>query len=247
MPTSIRYLPSSVEQRLEAWQKIQFRNSRKAVGKSRPTLTISRGFGCEAFPLAECLKGKLDEISKESWTIFDRALIQKVFEERGISLFLLNELGDPPSDLDYLGLNSIGHITHREAFEVVSQYIREIAVAGNAILIGRGSPVLCGSLGNCYHFRLEASMQWRIASLAKRKGMSEEDARDLIRTSGRHREHFLNVCLDANVSDLLHYDAVFNNERHSVEQMAAGIVAYLRQDWPDQTYFRTPLKQASGT
>jgi cytidylate kinase len=141
---------------------------------------------------------------------------------------------DPDSDLDLLGLNAKGHLTHREAFGAVAQHLREIAKKGNAIVIGQGGAALCRLMENCYHFRIEASLGWRIASLAKRVNLPAAEARALIQRNGAHREHFLNTCVGAELSDLSLYDAVFNNEHHSAEQMAAAIAAYVRQAWPDQ-------------
>ena len=227
-------LPPEVEHRISAWQKVRFRANRKLEPIQGPTITLSRQFGCEAFPLAQKLEENLNGIYKLPWAIYDRTLIEQVAAEAGISLYLLKELGDPESDLDLLGLNATGHVTHREAFEAVARHLREIAAKGNAIVIGRGGAVLCRSMKNCYHFRIEASLDWRIASLAKRLNLTAAEARELIQTIGAHRENFLNACVGAEVSDPSLYDAVFNDERHSLEQMAAAIVAYVKQAWPDQ-------------
>jgi cytidylate kinase len=227
-------LPPEVEHRISAWQQVRFRAARRPEPAPGPTITLSRQFGCEAFPLAQRLEEKLNEISRNPWVIYDRILIEQVAKEAGISLYLLKELGDPDSDLDILGLNAAGHITHQEAFAAVARRLRDIAAQGNAIVIGRGDAVLCRSMKNCYHFRIEASLDWRIGSLARRLNLPAAEARELIRTSGAHRENFINSCVGSQVSDFRHYDAMFNNERHSVEQMAAAIVAYVKLAWPDQ-------------
>ena len=227
-------LPPDVEHRISAWQQVRFRAARKPEHVQGPTITLSRQFGCEAFPLAKRLEEILGENAKRPWVIYDRTLIEQVARDTGISLYLLKELGDPDSDLDLLGLNASGHMTHREAFEAVARHLRDIAAKGNAIVIGRGGAALCRSMKNCYHFRIEARLDWRIASLAQRLDIPAAEARHRIQTSGAHREHFLNSCVGSEISDFSLYDAVFNNERHTVEQMAAAIVAYVRKAWPDQ-------------
>jgi len=92
--------------------------------------------------------------------------------------------------------------------------------------------VLCRQLENCFHFRLEAGLDWRIAALARRMGITRDEAQALERTESRLRERFLNDYLGVEAGDLGLYDAVFNNERHSVEQIAAAIFAYVESAWP---------------
>jgi cytidylate kinase len=231
-------LSPKTERSLSVWQDIQYRSSLQKTPLAYPTITLTRAFGCEAFPLALRLQETLEAGSKTPWTIFDRTLIEKVSQDEGISLFLLRELGNPTSDLDALGLNSSHHLTHREAFEKVAQHMRTIAAEGNAILIDRGAAVICQGMKNCYHFRLDAGLAWRIASIVNRLGISEAEASALIRNNGRHREKFFSACLGADINDLQFYDAVFNNEHHSVDQMAVAIAGYLKQDWPDKSHFK---------
>lgn len=70
-----RLIPS-VEGRLSAWISVQDRLREQPPRSLRPTLTITRQFGCEAYPLAERLKGTLDTRTGDTWTIFDKALIE---------------------------------------------------------------------------------------------------------------------------------------------------------------------------
>jgi len=74
-------LVPSVERRLSAW--ISIGEARAAGGPRgpRPAITISRRFGCEAFPLCEQLKVLLDERTGESWNIYDKALIERVSQD----------------------------------------------------------------------------------------------------------------------------------------------------------------------
>jgi len=88
--------------------------------------------------------------------------------------------------------------------------------------------VLCQRLANAFHFRLEAPEAWRVASLERRLGVTREEAERRVRVEQKARDQFLTECLGADVSDRSYYDAIFNNDRHSVDQIAAAIQAYLK-------------------
>jgi cytidylate kinase len=231
-------LTPSIEHRLAAWEQIQYRLARPAETKIRPTITLSRQFGCEGFPLAEYLKARMEEASGEPWNIYDKSLVEKVAHDEAISLRLLKNLGDITHALEALGLYPSTHVTHDEAFEKVAKAIVQIATVGNAIIVGRGSAILCKELKNCYHFRLEAGFDWRVASIMKRLEMSREEAEAQVKTNTKLREKFISQCLGENITELKHYNAVFNNERHSLQEIAAAILAYVKSGWPEKGYFK---------
>ncbi len=238
MSRSFASLPPSVEQRHSGWIQIQERLSKHVEPRIRPSLTLSRQFGCEGFPLAERLKVLMEEGSGEPWNIYDKTLIEKVAQDEGISMDFLKKLGDLTRRLESLGLNAPGHVTHDAAFEKVAKYLLEIAKVGNAIIVGRGGAILCRELKNSFHFRLEASFEWRVHSLMKRLELPQKEVEETVKANSRLRDKFISQCLGANVGDLQHYDAVFNNERHGVGAMAQAITAYVKQAWEDKTYFK---------
>jgi cytidylate kinase len=80
---------------------------------------------------------------------------------------------------------------------------------------------------NCFHFRLDAPLEFRVASIARRMEISEEEAKKLVRDGERTREQFIDECLHATVADPSWYDAVYNNARHGVAEIARSIMAYV--------------------
>lgn len=237
MSKPISSLAPSVEQRLSAWENIQYRLGQPPARRIRPTLTISRQFGCEGFPLAERMKELMEAASGEPWNIYDKTLIEKVSEDEGISLRLLKNLGDMSRAIESLGLYSSAHVTHDEAFAKVAKCLVEIAQVGNAILVGRGGAILCKGMANCFHVRLVAGLEWRTDSIARRLALSPKEAGAMVRENSKLREKFISERLDADVTDPAHYDAIFNNERHDVEAIARAVLAYMKSAWSDPVYF----------
>lgn len=238
MTRPISSLAPDIERRLAGWVKIQERNVPPREVKLRPTITISRQFGCEGFPLADRLKGLLEEASGESWNIVDKLLIEQVSQDEEIPLSLLKRLGDLSHAIEAFGLHSPEHVTHDMAFDKVARALVQFAKLGDAIVVGRGGAILCKGFRNCFHFRLVASLPWRIATFARRMDLSTIEAEAQVKTNEKLRERFINQCLGEDVTNPRFYDAVFNNERHSTEEIARAILAYVRSGWEDRSFFK---------
>jgi cytidylate kinase len=220
-------LVPSVERRLSAWISL---NETRATGGHRalrPAITISRRFGCEAFPLCEQLKDGLEKRTGETWNIYDKALIERVSQDEKLSLAVLEDLGGPSRAMDRIGYFVPGYQTQPEIFRHIPKYVVRIAEEGNAIIVGRGAAIITRDLPNCYHFRLDAPFEFRVASMARRMELSEPEARKLVREGEKTREQFVEECLHVSLTDPSWYDAVYNNARHGVAEIARSIVAYV--------------------
>jgi hypothetical protein len=59
-----------------------------------------------------------------------------------------------------------------------------------------------------------------------------------VKTNSKLREKFISQSLGEDITALKHYDAVFNNEHHSVRETAAAILAYVKTGWQGKGYFK---------
>jgi len=226
-------LPSSVEERISGWVRIQERHQGANPGrnKPRPTVTLSRQFGCEGFPLALALQALFEPATGEPWCILDKELVDRIAQDEHISPHLLGHLEDPARYLEDFGFHPRGAVTADQAFAKIAVRILHFAREGNVIIVGRGGAILCNQLENCFHFRLEASLDWRLGSLVRRMAVTTREALEKEKAQTRGREHFIREHLGADVADRSFYDAVFNNERHGVQEIAAAILGYVRSGW----------------
>ncbi len=221
-------LPATVEERLAGWAQIQERRAQAPQPAHPPaTITLSRQFGCEGFPLALRLQARLEAATGLSWSVLDKALLEKVAQDEGISMRLLTDLGGATRYLEAFGFHPLGRVTQAQAFEKVARALVQVARQGRAIIVGQGGAVLCRGLDNAFHFRLEAGFEWRVASYMRFTGLGREAAEHEVKVQTRMRDQFIRQALDADVTDTGYYDAVFNNERHGVDAMAAAIEAYV--------------------
>lgn len=228
----------NIAHRLDAWETIQSHLAKAPAPKLRPTVTISRTFGCEAFLLADRLKTELEAACGEPWNVYDKTLLEAVAQEEGIELRTLKNLGETARSLEKLGISPPEYYAHTEAFRAVAARLTQFATVGNAIIVGRGGAVLCKDMRNCFHFRLDASLEWRTKSIETRLELSHADALAFVKSNQGLREQFLREQLRVDPTDVSFFDAMFNNARHGVADIASAITGYVRSSWPDKDYFK---------
>jgi len=228
MPES-KLIPS-IDNRLGALLEVA---RRQGVAKSqepplKPTVTISREFGCEAYPMAELLRQLLETRTREPWALMDKALLDEVAKNNNLSEQVMHHLGDKNRFLDeFLSTFSSRWKSDKDYYRLLCRQIIALAEQGNVILMGRGAPIVTAKMKNCFHFRMYASQAYKEASIAKRLGIDAGDASALIARRQKERDRFIRDFLDHDPYDLSVYHLVFNNNRNSAAKTAQTILEYL--------------------
>ncbi len=214
----------NIEHRLSTWIRIQERLKKEPRLEQKPAITISRQFGAEAFPLAETLKDLLEKKTGDSWTIFDKALIEKISSETSLSEQLVTNMGDASKALDALATMIPGMHTHSDAFQVLTRYVIRIALDGNAIIVGRGGAIITQHLSHCFHFRIEAPLEHRMRSIQKRLNIPYEKSKKLVIDNQKISERFIEDLLNSSIADTRFYHALFNSSKSEVSRIARSIL-----------------------
>lgn len=230
MPDNL--LIPSVDLRIGSLEEYNRKQQEKA-GKpkpqtKRPCISISREFGCEAYPVAEKLREMMTRKSGEEWVLMDKALLEEVANCHNISEEILRGLGEKNRFLDEVLATFSPHWkSEKEYFDLLCRHILSLAHQGNVIIVGRGSAIITRHLKNCHHFRLYASLHYKRNSLARRLSMHPDDAEQLIEKKQRLRDRFTSDFLGTDARDLDHYTMLFSNDRNSSEQIARSIADYV--------------------
>ena len=229
MPITI--LTPAVEQRIAAMVELFRREKMDAAAKKKPpgpTITLSRQFGCEAYPLAERLKTLLEEKTGTVWTILDKSLLEEMAKNRDVSAVVAGGGWEKPRFLDdFFATFSPKWKTEKEHYHRLTTDIAMFASRGNAIIVGRGAAIITQSLPNCFHFRISGTYDFRVGSIAKRLGCSRDEAVEIVAREEKRRAKFMRDFLDSDADDLRFYHLVFNNDKNTVERMSRTIVSYL--------------------
>ncbi|OGU10229.1 MAG: cytidylate kinase [Geobacteraceae bacterium GWC2_58_44] len=216
----------SIEERLRGLIEVSRRNVREhglAKGdRLRPTVTLTREFGCEGYPVAQRLQGLLEKRSGQPWVVMDRALLDAVAKDHNLSAQILQNIGAKNRFLD----DMISTFTPRwksdkDYYRLLCRQIVALAEEGNVILVGRGAVILTQDTANCFHFRIVAPMRFKRDSIAARMGIPGDEAQDLIEARQRQRDDFLKDFLGRDVADPTLYHLLFNNARCSAQRIAA--------------------------
>ncbi len=223
----------SIEKRLGSLLEINRRMTldsepKKCEAKQKPTITISREFGCEAFPIAEHLQELMEKKTGESWVIMDKALLEEVAKNHDLSESMLRGIGEKSHFFDeIMATFSPLWKSERDLFQLICRQIVAVAAAGNVILVGRGGAFVTRSMKNCHHFRLYASERFKINSIARRLDISEVEAENVIARRQKQRDKFIRDFLNQDAHDLSVYHLVINNDKNSTEKTAQTIMEYV--------------------
>jgi cytidylate kinase len=216
----------SVEKRISSWIDIQKKQTQQEMNETTPklTITLSREFGCEGYPLAEVLKTKLDNQTGQIWTIFDNKFVEKLVADHEISRHLVKSFGDRAKYLDYIISTLLpDRVSDSDAFKLMVETIYSIAQQGNAIILERGAFAITKNLSNCFSFRLIASLDYRAGSYSRRTGVSKTEAEKLVVEKEQDRTRFLSDFLNCNFEqDSFHM--IFNNGKFPIEKIADLII-----------------------
>jgi len=221
-------IPPGIEKRVNTWSELTLRWAREKKG-SKPCVTLSREFGCQAYPLAETLHKRLNEQSsdEETWTLLDRLLLEKIARESGYENSELKYITQVNPTFQSMLTTFLGR-EHAEPFEVFSyikKMIRYFAKAGNSIIVGRGGVCLTQDLPNVLHVRLMAPLSFKLKAIIDYLGFTEQEARDHIAARQAERDEFTRHFTKMDLSDPHLYHLLINNEKHTIGEMADIILA----------------------
>jgi len=219
----------SVDKRLSAWIEIQKRRKTQDL-QSKPlpiSITISREFGCEAYPLAIALKEKLDHRDKQSWTVVEEEMVAKITANDDIASHLQENLGERSKYLDYIVSALLPYWKSQEqAYRPIVETVFSLARQGNTIIVGQGAFAIARDLSNCYHFRLVAPVVYRAESWARRIGISVESAEKQVQEKEAARIAFLSGFLNCDFN-ANNFHMIFNNSKLQIEKIAELIVEFV--------------------
>lgn len=230
---SERLLVPSIEMRLGTLLEINRRKDEDAAfrmksGKAHPTITVSREFGCEAYPMAERLKEIMEKKTGQSWTVMDKGLLEEVAKHHKLSEDILRGLGEKTRILDeMLATFSPRWKSEKDYFRLLCKHMFSLAEKGNVIIVGRGGAIVTQILKNCHHFRMFASPAFKVRSIARRLGISEAEAEGYVEKKQHQRDAFIRDFLDQDARDMRFYNLIFNNDKNSTEQIARMISEYV--------------------
>jgi len=196
--------------------------------RPRPCLTISREYGCEGYPVAERLREILMSRSGEEWVLIDRAVLEEVARRHNISEDILKGAGEKNRILnEILATFSPRWTSDQDCFRRLCRHVVSLAEQGNVIILELGGAIITRHFENAHHFRFYAPQDFKVRTIARRLGISNQEAERIVEKQQALRDRFTQDFLGRDDHDAAHYDLLFNNEKNTAEKIALTIAGHL--------------------
>lgn len=218
---------------MESWRKLSSLTSETQGAGIAPFFTISRQFGCGAFPLAEALAEKLlrQDNSQIPWAVYDQALVQKIADDHKLKKDLVESLSSKlRTEIEESVLGLLKHfVPELKVFRSLVSTIRVLAAHGWVILVGRGSAILTGDMPGGFHLRLIAPLEWRVEKTCENLKMTGKEAREHVIKMDTEREAFIKKYLNSNVENTENYNLIANCAKMTPSQIVEAVAGAMVQ------------------
>src|SRR6185437_16718150 len=124
------------------------------------------------------------------------------------------------------------HPPHQRYMHGLTEAVRQAAIRGRVVLVGRGARQLLDDMPHAFHLRLVAPPDWRIQRMALREGWPMEEAKMRCLEMDRSRDRFMRYFFGAEALQPEQYDLVVNTDRMPLDDVAASVLALMQEETP---------------
>ncbi len=189
-----------------------------------PVITISRECGCPAKKIAQLLSESINAQKPEKpWRWISKEILSKASEEMKIhpeklKLILENERRNFIDEI-VASFTETYYAHSTKVKRVIADVIREIAVEGNVIIIGRAANIIAADIPLSLHVSLEAPLSWRIEKMSEYKNKTAAEAKRFILENDKQRDAFKEHYINDKHTDKLWRNLSVNCADFTIEQI----------------------------
>jgi len=201
----------------------------------QPFVTISRQAGAGGHSLADAILEAFaahdDRDLFGGWKVFDQRLCEIVAEDPHYAPSIgTMQAEEYRSRTDEFFRQMMGTQLHQDVvMNRVFRVVRALAMLGKAVIVGRAGSQVTKGMPYRVALRLVAPEDHRMGRLMEIHDLNERAARDLMRKRDTHRARLLKSNYQVDVADPTNYDATWNTATVPYEDIAAAVVALIRQ------------------
>ncbi len=214
LPDLLKYF----DKRLSAEQPIQ-------ASESKAFITLSRETGCHSIHIAELLVKKLnDDHPKQPWHLISKEIID----------VLARKISVETRDIEAMyGAEKRGHLleiirafgnksykSDQTIRKEIKQFIRNIALSGHVVIVGRAGVALTAGLPHGFHCRLFAPFDWRVSQVMQLKQFDRDHSKRYILETDEIRNQFFVDFSHKTIAQTT-FDLHINNMSFTDEQIAS--------------------------
>jgi cytidylate kinase len=226
-------------QPLRTYLAANFRERRQAAkeGERRgelPFIAISRQTGAGGESLARAIVAEFErhpgEPALQGWSSFDRELCETIVSDPDLSVSLTELVTEDYRTRaeDFVSV-LLGKSFQEEVQKKISVAVRELALVGRAILVGRGAVCITRDLAPGVHIRLVAPRDVRVNRMMGLFSITEQEAVRRVDQQDRSRTRMVRSRFKKDIDDPLLYDAIWNTDSVSLEVLARCVLEMVRE------------------
>ena len=191
----------------------------------RFTITVSREAGALGNSVATEVGRRL------GWPVYHREILDKIAKRLRRPASHLDSVDERPNswlEETVFGLLAEHRVSVDGYFEHLITVVRGLGAEGRCVIVGRGANFMLPP-DTTLRIRLVAFPQDRVREVARRRGLSPEEASAWVERTDRERGAFIERHFAKDVGLPLHYDLVLNMSRLSIDEGADIILQMLRR------------------
>ena len=216
---------------LVSYLRKKYEESQHASQNEGPVITISRECGCPAKTIArklcEVLSERHDKYGKKyQWKWYSKEILDesaKQLQTDPSKIKYVFETAKKSTLEDFLGSFSHYYQSDEKIRNTIGKVIRDLALQGHAIIVGRGGIAITRDIPNSLHINLEAPLEWRMIRVSERDNISLEKAKEVCIETDKKRKEFRDY-YEGKDNDYTRPDLTFNCMTLSIDEIVELIV-----------------------
>ena len=206
-----------VEKQVRTWTE----NLRQTAREGRvevhwSIITVSREFGARGAALAKRIAGRI------GFTVWNREIVQAIAEDSEANREIVDALDErrrKAVEDAVLGALMGTKVTNVQYVRSLMRLVQAISAHGSAIVVGRGANYILRP-ADALRVRIVSPLDHRVAMYARRMGISEKEARQVISESDAERADFVRHQFRRQVDEASDYDLIVNSSTFDLDEMA---------------------------
>ncbi len=196
-----------------------------------PVITISREYGCPGFSVAETLAKKLGMTpdylgDDQAWRAVNKDILLEAARDINIPAGTIHKIiHTKPGGLFLDVFNAFSdHYTpgDLEIKRTVAGIVRQLAMDGHSIIVGRAGVVLARDIEKSLHVRIHAPFEYRVKLVSEQENISIDETRKKVLRIDREREYIRNY-YSGEIPGEDYFDVSFNSQHLSEESIIDSI------------------------
>ena len=189
------------------------------------SIALSRLTGALGTSIARAVGERL------GWKVYDHELLEQIAHDMNVRVSLLE--GIESKQVSWIeemmeafatapSVNEMSYLNH------LVGTVLSLGARGQCVFVGRGAAYILPP-ARTLRVQLTAPLDFRISVISRERGLSREEAKEVVEKTDRRRAHFIRDNFLADMRDPTRYDLILNVARFSVGSCAEQIIEALRR------------------